>query len=187
MSPMGPPGTQEGRSWKEKTVWSQWAATGSTIQAESKDTEEIVLDLADYDIQIHGNIKVAIFERDRMRNKKIGAVWFHTAFVETNYLKFDRSQIDKLCKAPDTNVPKDFTIELFLHRVADDKDFRERMSMVAVDQPEHDIEEDHIELAEDLDEELRSAGIAVHELTSETLSELERRLSIKGMPMGDQE
>ena len=54
---------------------------------------------------------------------KMCQIWINTAFIERNFLVFDKSVIDRACKDKHNRAfDADFKIEVFLHRVDDDDD-----------------------------------------------------------------
>ena len=50
-------------------------------------------------------------------------IWINTAFIERNFLVFDKTVIDHACKDKHNRAfDSDFKVEVFLHRVDDDHD-----------------------------------------------------------------
>ena len=50
-------------------------------------------------------------------------LWFHTAFIERNFLVFDKVVVDKACKDKHCRTfDAQFKVEVYLHRV-DDREF----------------------------------------------------------------
>ena len=47
-------------------------------------------------------------------------IWFNTAFIENNYLCFEKSVVDKACKDKENKVfDPNFKLEIFLHKVSE--------------------------------------------------------------------
>lgn len=54
---------------------------------------------------------------------KMCQIWINTAFIERNFLVFDKSVIDRACKDKHNRAfDADFKVEVYLHRVDDDND-----------------------------------------------------------------
>jgi len=67
-----------------------------------KDERFVDLDVSSYNIVIRGDIKLIFYDKDRYNaDEKMFTVWFSTAFIENNYLCFEKSVLDKACKDKD--------------------------------------------------------------------------------------
>jgi hypothetical protein len=78
------------------------------------------LDLTAHDVRIANNVKIQVNNEGYSSTQKICHLWLHTGFITRNVLVFGRGVIDKVSK--DTSgkkVPKNFAIEIYLHRVED--------------------------------------------------------------------
>ena len=160
LAPSGRVETEEGREWQERTIYNQnKESRPSTADAHA---DALVIPLGEDGITVHGNVKVVLFRMKQGKPKKIGGAWFHTAFCESNYLRFQKSMIDKVCKTK--SIGKDFALEVFMHRVAGEGEaFMERMAVQEVSLPDIDHEDHAIELHEDLEAELAEHGIDSYE------------------------
>ena len=50
-------------------------------------------------LKVKGDVKIVFFDHDQYsQDDKMCHLWFHTAFVERNFLVFDKSVVDKACK-----------------------------------------------------------------------------------------
>lgn len=160
LAPSGRVETEGGRVWQERTIYNQ-RKEGRPSTADAN-ADALTIPLGEDGITVHGNVKVVLFRMKQGKPKKIGGVWFHTAFCESNYLKFQKSMIDKVCKTK--SIGEDFALEVFMHRVAGEGEaFMERMAVQEVSQPDIDHEDHAIELHEDLEAELAEHGIDSYE------------------------
>ena len=106
------------------------------------------LDVSDHNLFVRGDVKIIFYDQDQYSaDDKMFHLWFHTAFVERNYLVFEKSVIDKACKDKSEKCfDKDFKVEIFLHRVSDDhfdiEDFSDQGDM---DEEEEEDEEEEKE------------------------------------------
>jgi hypothetical protein len=89
-----------------------------------KDERFVDLDCSGDNLLVCGDVKLQFFDKDRYNaDDKMFHVWFHTGFIENNYLCFEKSVLDKACKDKDNKkFDPNFKLEVFLHRV--DKDVR---------------------------------------------------------------
>ena len=85
-----------------------------------KDDRFVDLDCSNHNLLVSGDIKVLFHDKDQYSSDKMFHVWFHTAFIENNYLCFEKSVIDKACKDKENKTfDANFKLEIFLHRVDD--------------------------------------------------------------------
>lgn len=89
-----------------------------------KDERFVDLDCSGDNLLVCGDVKLQFYDKDRYNaDDKMFHVWFHTGFIENNYLCFEKSVLDKACKDKDNKkFDPNFKLEVFLHRV--DKDVR---------------------------------------------------------------
>jgi phosphatidylinositol-3,4,5-trisphosphate 3-phosphatase/dual-specificity protein phosphatase PTEN len=74
------------------------------------------LDCSGFDVRIANNVKLQVNLTGSVAKCHL---WFHTGFITRNVLVFGRGVIDKLSKdTKGKKVPRNFAIELYLHRVA---------------------------------------------------------------------
>ena len=77
------------------------------------------LDCSAFDVRIANNVKLQVNHEGVTGSLKMCHLWFHTGFITRNVLVFGRGVIDKLSKdTKGKKVPKNFAVELYLHRVA---------------------------------------------------------------------
>ena len=112
-----------GVTWKERKVFNYLKA-GVKVKKCYPVERFVDLDCSKMNILIRGDTKIVFFDWDQLSNDdKMCHLWFHTAFVERNFLVFDKSVIDKACKDKHCRTfDSNFKIEIYLHRV-DDKEF----------------------------------------------------------------
>ncbi len=68
-------------------------------------------------------------------------IWINTAFIERNFLVFDKSVIDRACKDKHNRAfDADFKVEIFLHRVDDDNNID--IAVYDDDEVDHENDED---------------------------------------------
>jgi hypothetical protein len=81
---------------------------------------------ADFDISMHSvfirdNVKISFFDKDySTQDDHMFDVTFHTAFVDSNYLCFEKAVLDRACKDKGSNFDTAFVLELFLLPVTED-------------------------------------------------------------------
>ena len=69
---------------------------------------------------VSGDIKLSFFDKDQYTKDKMFHIWFNTAFIENNYLCFEKSVVDKACKDKENKVfDPNFKLEIFLHKVSE--------------------------------------------------------------------
>lgn len=105
---------EESQVWKSSTVFSQDLKTVTHLKC--KKHSDYIFELDRYNIQVRGDICVSLFHE----NEKMCEVRFHGAFVEGNYLSFEKSVIDFASSDHDHRLfPQGFRLEIFLHRIVD--------------------------------------------------------------------
>jgi len=91
-----------------------------------KDERFVDLDCSSHNLLVRGDVKLVFLDQDKYASDKMFAVWFNTAFIENNYLCFEKSVVDKACKDKDNKkFDSNFKLEIFLHRVDKDIDYHE--------------------------------------------------------------
>jgi len=76
------------------------------------------LDCSGHNLMVMGDVKLQFYHKDRYNTEKMFQLWFHTAFIENNYLVFEKSVLDKACKDKDhKRFDNSFKLEIFLHKV----------------------------------------------------------------------
>jgi len=82
------------------------------------------IDCKNMNVKVKGDVKIVFFDHDQYsQDDKMCHLWFNTAFVERNFLVFDKQVVDKACKDKHCRTfDQNFKVEVYLHRV-DDKEF----------------------------------------------------------------
>lgn len=77
------------------------------------------LDCSTHDLKVRGDVKLLFFDEDQYsKDDKMFHLWFNTAFIENNYLCFEKSVTDRACKDKHCKeFDSNFKVEIFLHRV----------------------------------------------------------------------
>lgn len=86
------------------------------------------LDVSTHNLRVRNNVKLLFFDQDAMSaDDKMFHVWFHTGYIENNYLCFQKSVLDKACKdKKNRHFRPGFKLEIFLHKVEGDaKEFED--------------------------------------------------------------
>jgi hypothetical protein len=109
-------------AWKERRVFNYKKQVEKVKKCYPQE-RFVDLDCKDMKLKVRGDVKIVLFDQDQYQDDKMCHFWFHTAFVERNFLVFDKSVIDKAtkdkhCRTFDAN----FKVEIYLHRV-DDREF----------------------------------------------------------------
>ena len=87
-----------------------------------KDEKFVDLDLTTLQLNVRGDVKLAFYDQDTYKkNEKMFQLWFHTGFIESNYLCFEKSVIDKACKDKE-HFESSFKLEIFLQAKHVDSD-----------------------------------------------------------------
>ena len=107
--------------WVERGVFNQQKRTKKVKKFYPSDGY-VLLDLEEFDVLVKGDVKLIFYDRDQYgSDDKMFHLWFHTAFVEENYLMFEKVVIDKACKDKNHRTfDEGFKVEIFLHRVDED-------------------------------------------------------------------
>jgi phosphatidylinositol-3,4,5-trisphosphate 3-phosphatase/dual-specificity protein phosphatase PTEN len=85
-----------------------------------KDERFVDLDCSGHRLFVSGDIKLSFFDKDQYTKDKMFHIWFNTAFIENNYLCFEKSVVDKACKDKENKVfDPNFKLEIFLHKVSE--------------------------------------------------------------------
>jgi len=111
-----------GDSWKERKVFNYKKAVDKVKKCYPQE-KFVDIDCKHMNVKVKGDVKIVLFDQDQYsQDDKMCHLWFHTAFVERNFLVFDKSVIDKAvkdkhCRTFDSN----FKIEIYLHRIDDNQ------------------------------------------------------------------
>lgn len=136
------PSTQS-NIYKQKTIFNQFLET-KKVKKYYPSEKYIDLDLAPYNVKIRGDVNLMFYDHDvYSSDDKMCQIWINTAFIERNYLIFDKSVIDRACKDKHNRAfDVDFKIEIYLHRVEDDDI---NIASYAEDDADNDEEDDEEE------------------------------------------
>ena len=87
-----------------------------------KDERFVDLDCSSHNLLVRGDVKILFYDKDKYNaDDKMFHCWFHTGFIENNYLCFEKSVIDKACKDKENRkFDSNFKLEIFLHKVDQD-------------------------------------------------------------------
>lgn len=109
-------------TWKEKTVFNMIKEIRRAQKYYPSD-KYCDLDLTPFNLCVRGDVKLLFFDQDQYTSDdKMCHLWFNTAFVERNYLVFDKTVVDRACKDKNHRTfDQEFKIEIFLHRVEDEQ------------------------------------------------------------------
>lgn len=107
--------------YKQRTVFNQ-ILEAPKIKKCYPHEKVVDLDLTPYDVKIRGDVNIIFYDHDTYSSDdKMCNLWINTAFIERNFLLFDKSVIDKACKDKHNRAfEADFKVEIYLHRVEDD-------------------------------------------------------------------
>ena len=107
--------------WVERSVFNQQKKMKKIKKFYPSDGN-VLLDLEEFDVLVKGDVKLIFYDRDQYgSDDKMFHLWFHTAFVEENYLMFEKVVVDKACKDKNHRTfDEGFKVEIFLHRVDED-------------------------------------------------------------------
>merc|ERR1711871_734355 len=95
--------------------YREWAQ----VRHFKRDERFVDLDCSKHRLFVTGDVKLEFFDRQQYTMDKMFHVWFHTGFIENNYLCFEKSVIDKACKDKEHRIfDPNFKLEIFLHRVS---------------------------------------------------------------------
>lgn len=113
--------------WRERTIFNQSKAQrklGMPLRHFYPQDRVVDFDLTQFNVKVRGDVKLMFYDEDRLnKDDKMCSVWFHTAFVERNFLVFHREVVDGACKDKSCkHFDSEFQLQVFLHRV-DDADF----------------------------------------------------------------
>lgn len=125
--------------WKPKLVFNQLKEKAPIRKYNAVD-DEINIDLSPYFVEVRNDVSITIFDKDDDESEKMCKVWFHTAFIDSNYLVFEKEFTDKAVFDKKHRLfSKDFRIELFLHRVFSEDVVMEEMPLKTEDEIEEEI------------------------------------------------
>lgn len=107
---------------RKKKIYDFKKQAGSKLRHFKKDERFVDLDCSTHDLKVKGDVKIVFYDRDKYNaDDKMCHLWFNTAFIENNYLCFEKAVIDKACKDKEgKRFDPNFKLEIFLHKLGDD-------------------------------------------------------------------
>ena len=104
----------------------------SPIRHFKKEDRFADMECGTHGLLVKGDVRIQFYDKDS--NKKIFHFWFNTAFVENNYLCFEKAVLDKACKDKENKLfDPNFRLEIFMHRCDTIKDFSVAAPTVSTD------------------------------------------------------
>jgi len=103
------------------------------------------LDVSTHNLRVRGNVKILFYDYDAMgRDDKMFHCWFHTGYIQNNYLCFQKSVLDSACKdKKNKHFRPGFKMEIFLHVVEGDaKEFEDAEALDDAADPDSSEDED---------------------------------------------
>ena len=106
--------------WKKCNVFNEYEASGHSVSKCKSQDSCVLLDLGPYDIIVKGDVHMTFYDHDiYSADEKMCGLWFNTAFIDGNYLCFDKSVIDGAVKDKrNLKFDPDFKLEIFFRRVS---------------------------------------------------------------------
>merc|ERR1712187_824370 len=91
-----------------------------------QDDKLVEFDCSSHDLRVHGDVKLLIYSTLHgmhvRKHKKLCHLWFHTAFICDDMLRFPKKAIDGACEDKHCNVfREEFAIEVDFQRVHDSR------------------------------------------------------------------
>jgi phosphatidylinositol-3,4,5-trisphosphate 3-phosphatase/dual-specificity protein phosphatase PTEN len=107
--------------WKPRTIYDYKKTVKKVKHYNSSDSRFADLDCSSHNLKVRGDVKMIFYDEDQYsKDDKMFHLWFNTAFIENNYLCFEKSVIDKACKDKHNKLfDASFRVEIFLHKVED--------------------------------------------------------------------
>jgi hypothetical protein len=108
--------------YKARTIFNQSKAQ-SKIKKCYPHEKFVDLDISEFNVRIKGDVNIVLWDQDKYSSDDIMCnFWINTAFIEKNYLVFDKSVIDRAHKDKFHRAfDADFKVEVYLHRVQDEE------------------------------------------------------------------
>jgi phosphatidylinositol-3,4,5-trisphosphate 3-phosphatase/dual-specificity protein phosphatase PTEN len=106
--------------WNRVTVFNQLVAVGARgIKKFYPRDGAVDLDMSALDVFLNGDVNLIFFDYDTYsQSDKMFELSFHTAFVENNYLAFEKGMLDGAIKdKKNLKFSVSFKVELFMERV----------------------------------------------------------------------
>mmetsp|Transcript_17548 Transcript_17548/g.34517 ORF Transcript_17548/g.34517 Transcript_17548/m.34517 type:complete len:355 (+) Transcript_17548:268-1332(+) len=102
---------------KSKTIYN-YKKHVRKLRHFKREDKFVDLDVSSHDLLVAGNVRIRFYDRDRYSQSEMCQFWLHTGFIESNYLCFEKSVIDKACKDKEhKRFDPNFRIEIYLHKV----------------------------------------------------------------------
>ncbi|CAM9390789.1 unnamed protein product, partial [Ectocarpus fasciculatus] len=106
-------------SWKKCNVFNQFEASGRHVQKYKPQDSPVVLQLEHQSIFVLGDTHMMFYDHDvYSADEKMCGLWFNTAFIDSNYLCFEKRVLDAAIKDKrNLKFDADFKLEIFFRRV----------------------------------------------------------------------
>ncbi len=106
-------------TWKKCTVFNEYVASNQNVDKYYPEDKIVDLSYEKYNIVVSGDVNVIFFDHDTYSSdEKMFHVWINTAFIESNYLCFEKAVIDSACKDKrNLKFDPNFKVEIFFRRV----------------------------------------------------------------------
>lgn len=134
--------TSNSHVYKSRSIFNQSKAEPK-VKKYYPHEKVVDLELTSHNIFVRGDVNIVLWDQDKYSDDDVMCnIWINTAFVERNYLVFDKSAIDRANKDKFHRAfDADFKVEVFLHKVNDD-DFVLHQDGEHDDQDDAPIEDD---------------------------------------------
>ena len=129
---------------KRKKIYDYSKRLGGKLRHFKREDKYVDLDCSKDNLLVSGDVKLVFSNKAQQAgrsDRKMFTVWFNTAFVENDFLCFEKIVLDKACKDKQhKKFDKSFQMEVFLEK--------------ANDEIEHsDLKADAVEIEEEEEEE----------------------------------
>jgi phosphatidylinositol-3,4,5-trisphosphate 3-phosphatase/dual-specificity protein phosphatase PTEN len=106
-------------TWKKYTIFNEYNSSGHRIDKHYPEDKSVDLNYEKYNVFISGDCNLIFYDHDTYSSdEKMFQLWINTAFLESNYLCFDKSALDYACKdRRNLKFDANFKVELFFRRV----------------------------------------------------------------------
>ena len=110
-----------GLTWSTDTIYN-YKKIVKKVKHFSPEQRFADLDCSTHNLKVFGDVKLLFYDEDKYsKDDKMFHIWFNTAFIENNYLCFEKSVVDKACKdKQDKLFDANFKVEIFLHKVEEE-------------------------------------------------------------------
>lgn len=105
--------------WKKYLIFNQYEASGHFVQKYKPQDAPVLLDLSSCNVFVNGDVHFMFWDHDAYSaDDKMCGLWINTAFIESNYLCFEKRVLDSAVKDKrNLKFDADFKLEMFFRRV----------------------------------------------------------------------